>query len=169
MLMNIKIARNGGNVKRYHTHELLKEEKVGQHTFNVMNILMIVTDRNVSRNLLMAALVHDLGEYETGDIPSPIKKLNPELRAQINEMEDRAMRAAHVGYYPELTEWEYKLLKFADNLDGLLKVTDELRMGNKTVRWVGEKYLSYLRATEDLGPTMTSLIDEAEEEFKNER
>lgn len=168
MLSYIKVARAAGNVKRYHTHELLKEEKVGQHTFNMLNILMIVTDRNLSRNLMMAALVHDMGEYETGDIPSPIKKLNPGLREQLNELEDRAMRAAHVGFYPELSEWEYKLLKFADNLDGLLKVTDELRLGNKTVRWVGEKYLAYLLSMEDLGPTMTSLIEEAMGDFKNE-
>lgn len=169
MLLNIKVARAAGNVKRYHTHELLKEEKVGQHTFNMLNILMIVTDRNLSRNLMMAALVHDMGEYETGDIPSPVKRASPELKPILDDIEDRAMRAAHVGFYPQLTPWEHKLLKFADNLDGLLKIIDELKLGNKTVRWVGERYLSYLRTMEDLGPTMNSLVDEAEEEFKNER
>lgn len=165
MLNRIRIAREAGNVKRYHTSELLKEEKVGQHTFNMLNILMIVAERNLSRSLLMAAIAHDMGEYATGDIPSPVKKLEPGLRDKLNELEDEAMRRAHTGFYPALTDWEYKLLKFSDNLDGLLKVTDELRMGNRTVHWIGVNYLKYLRAMPDLGPTMTDLIEEAAEEF----
>ena len=165
MLKHIKVARIAGNVKRYHTSELLKEEKVGQHTFNMLNILMILTDRQMTNKLMMACITHDMGEYMTGDIPSPVKKLAPELRATLNELEDKAMREAHVGWFPELSEWEYKLLKFADNLDGLLKCTEEMRMGNKTVQWVGENYLAYLRKMPDLGPTMNDLIKEAEVEF----
>lgn len=166
MLKYILVARSAGNVKRYHTHELLKEEKVGQHTFNMLNILMIVTDRNLTKNLMMAVITHDMGEYATGDVPSPVKKSAPGLREALNTLEDNAMREAHVGFFPNLTDWEYKLLKFADNLDGLLKSCDELRLGNKTVRWIGDNYLAYLKSMPDLGPTMSDLINEAEAEFK---
>jgi 5'-deoxynucleotidase YfbR-like HD superfamily hydrolase len=167
MLKQIIIARRAGNVTRYHTSQLLQKETVAQHTFNMINILMVVTDRQITANLLMAVVTHDMGEYKTGDIPSPVKKLSPEFREHCNAIEDKAMREVHVGFFPELTEWEYRLLKFADNLDGLMKITEERRMGNKLedTRIIGENYASYISSMPDLGPTMLALFDEAQKEF----
>lgn len=146
-LERIKLSRRAGNVNRYHQHILLRPEDVAKHTFNLVNILMIMTDRQVTAKLLMAAMAHDQGEYVTGDIPSPVKHgVSQELRAEINAIEDRAMHDIHGKEWEALSDWEYLLLKTADNLDGLLKCIDEKALGNQTLTFIGDKYAEYLEA-----------------------
>ena len=138
----IRAARRAGRVTRYHTSTLVKGEDVAQHTFNMMNLLMVMLNGQVSPALLKAALLHDQGEYVTGDIPSPVKramKLN-----ELDIMETAAINYIHYAGSPSLTEWEHLLLKVADNLDGLLKCTEELRLGNYELDMVGKTYVSYL-------------------------
>jgi len=146
-LERVHLARRAGRVTRYHQHTLLKTENVAEHTFGLINILMIMTDRQITSKLLMAAMTHDQGEYVSGDIPSPIKHgLGVEFKDLLNTIEDKAMHDIHGGTWEELSEWEYLLLKTADNLDGLLKCIEEKRMGNYTIEFIGDKYAEYLEA-----------------------
>lgn len=139
----LKAARQAGRVQRYHTTKLIWDEDVAQHTFNVLNLLMVMTQGQVSPNLLKAALLHDQGEYVTGDIPSPVKRtINT---SAIEVMEFTAVNFIHYSGSPDLTDWEHKLLKTADNLDGLLKCTEEVGMGNCGAGPVGATYCEYLR------------------------
>lgn len=147
LLEKVHLARRSGKVSRYHQHTLLKQEDVAQHTFGLMNLLLIMTGRQVTAKLLMAALAHDQGEYITGDIPSPIKHgLGIEFKDMLNAMEDKAMHAIHGDDWEPLSDWEYLLLKTADNLDGLFKCIDEKKLGNKTLDFIGDKYAEYLEA-----------------------
>lgn len=146
-LQRVHLSRRAGRVTRYHQHDLLKPETVAQHTFGLVNILMIMTDRQITAKLLMAAIAHDQGEYVTGDLPSPIKHgLGKEFRDAFNVMEDKAMHDIHGSEWEELSDWEYLLLKTADNMDGLLKCIDERNLGNKTLTFIGDKYAEYLEA-----------------------
>ena len=122
MIDKINAARRAGRVVRFHTHDMIRRENVAEHTFNMMNILMIITNGNLSQNLIMAALLHDQGEYVTGDIPSPVKRVLLDVdRGTIDSMESNGVNFIHHRGSPELTTWEHKLLKLADNLDGWLK------------------------------------------------
>ncbi len=147
ILEKAHLARRAGRVTRYHQHTLLKTENVAEHTFGLVNLLMIMTGRQLTAKLLMAAMAHDMGEYVSGDIPSPVKHgLGPEFKEMINKLEDDAMHEIHGADWEELSTWEYLLLKTADNLDGLLKCIDEKHMGNMTTEFIGDKYAEYLDA-----------------------
>lgn len=139
------LARRAGRVGRYHTQFMIKPENVAEHTFGLMNLLVIMTGGQLTAKLLMAAMAHDMGEYVTGDVPSPSKRaMGVEAKDAFSLMEDQAMLEIHPDGLWDLSEWEYKLLKTADNLDGLLKCIEETRMGNYTMQECGENYAAYL-------------------------
>lgn len=143
----VKLARRAGRVQRYHQHALLRPENVAEHTFGLVNLLMIMTDRQITAKLLMAAMVHDMGEYVSGDIPSPVKHgAGLAFKDIINAIEDKAMHDIHGKEWEALSDWEYLLLKTADNLDGLFKCIDERSLSNKGVIFIGDKYAEYLEA-----------------------
>lgn len=145
MNSKLRAARRAGRVARYHTSTLVHREDVAQHSFNLMNILMVMLNGNVSNDLLVAALLHDQGEYLTGDIPSPVKKmLPPAAKSHIEMVEEQAVNMIHAKGHPVLTEWEHTMLKVADNLDGLLKCIEEVELGNQDLIITGSTYCIYL-------------------------
>jgi 5'-deoxynucleotidase len=159
MLKRVKLSRRAGRVVRYHTQYLTRPETVAEHVFGVLNILVIMTEGQLSATLLKAALAHDSGEYISGDVPSPVKRRVPGMREAVNLIENGAAGAIYydaAGGPP--TEWEHTLLKVADNLDGLLKCAEERAMGNYTISEsygdgtsVGGNYCAYL---EDMLPKL---------------
>lgn len=147
----IRTARKAGRVMRYHTSEVLRTEDVAQHTFNMLNLLMILTEGAVSIGLMKAALLHDQGEYVTGDIPSPVKKSLGHYH-ELASMEEAAVNFIHKQGSPKLTKWEHTLLKIADNMDGLIKCTEEVKLGNRDLVPVGRVYTNYLfKQLEEVG------------------
>lgn len=137
----IDIGRRAGRVIRYHTTPTLVREDIAQHTFNVMNLLMVLTEGAPSPNLMRYALLHDQGEYVTGDIPSTVKRSVSSIKKVLDDMEASAIPFA----LPELSDWEYRIFKTADNLDGLIKCMEEVRMGNHIMVPIGLEYCKYLR------------------------
>jgi len=88
-----------------------------------------------------AALYHDASEIFTGDLPSPIKYLNPEIQAAYRHVEDVAMGKllallpdeVQGSYRPLLVEQDAdvrQLIKAADRLSAYIKCLEELRAGN---------------------------------------
>lgn len=147
LLERAHLSRRAGRVTRYHSQTLLRSEDVATHTFGLMNLLVIMTAGQVSARLLMAALAHDMGEYATGDVPSPVKRaMGATAKEAFDLMEDTAMLVIHPDLLEDITEWEYRLLKTCDNLDGLLKCIEEKRMGNYLIEECGENYAAYLSA-----------------------
>jgi 5'-deoxynucleotidase YfbR-like HD superfamily hydrolase len=142
----ILAARESGAVTRFHAKRVLVHETVAEHTFNLMNILMLMTEGAVSRGLLIAALTHDMGETATGDIPADVKrKMDTVVKNAVGKMEQDAVEYIHPSMREiELTEGERHLLKVADRLDGLMKCYEEVRYGNTYLIEVGNRYVSYL-------------------------
>lgn len=137
--------RDAGIVQRFHTARVLRHETVAEHSFNVFQLVMALTYGQASRDLIIAALMHDMGEYKTGDIPSPVKlRLPPEVATTIESMEEEAIRALHPEAWWGLTPNEERILGIADRLDGLMKCIDELKMGNRHIIPIGNRYVGYL-------------------------
>ena len=154
--------RRGYNVKRFHTTKRLQEETVGHHSANVAAILLRL-DPDCSRNLLVAALVHDVPEAYTGDVPAPCKWDNPHIKEGLNECE-RAYMQEYELPWPELTEEEQKLLKVADMLELVISCVEELNMGNsyaKTLVRNGQDYILGLDLPEELLVLVNAMVMEA--------
>lgn len=140
----VKLARLAGRVGRYHTRQLVRPENVAEHTFNVMNLMILLTDGIVSPRALMHALQHDMGEYKVGDVPGPSKRSY--TTGQFRVAEDQAVADIFGDGPPNLTEWEFLVFKAADNLDGLLKCREELVLGNVDALECGRDYADLLRS-----------------------
>lgn len=130
----------GAEVTRYHTVKTLTEETVAHHSQMVALICWLIKPE-CSRELLVAALVHDLAEHVLGDIPAPSKR-EFGIGESVSALEDKLLDAAGLGV--QLTSEEKHTLKFADNLQGLIKCGREIQMGNRQFQIVFDRYKSYL-------------------------
>lgn len=164
MDIKVKLARRAGRVRRYHTAHMVQGEDVAQHTFNCLNLVMILTKGQPSMALLQHVLLHDQGEWLTGDIPSPAKRLmNAEAKATIDIMEDEAINFIHHCGIPELSAEDQRLFKLVDNWDGLIKCVEEAIMGSLDAQEIGNKYVQYLMQMGDLPKLVQDTIDEFQE------
>jgi len=133
----------GSEVKRYHTVTTLREETVAHHSHNVA-MLVLALDPGATAPMLKAALLHDLAEQVTGDIPSPAKR-EYGIGDQVDELEDRLLSESGWNY-PGLTSNEKRTLKLADIASGALFCAREMELGNVRARIVFDRYMSYARS-----------------------
>ena len=91
----------------------------------------------------LLAMYHDVTEIITGDLPTPVKYYNEEIKRQYGRVEEIAGEKI-IGYLPEdlreyyrplmgKTEEEselWQLVKAADKLSALIKCIEERNMGN---------------------------------------
>ena len=88
-----------------------------------------------------AALFHDASEILTGDLPTPIKYYNPDIRQAYQQVEKVSARKLlamlpeqlQEGYEPLLMEGDKavcRIVKAADKLSAHIKCIEELKAGN---------------------------------------
>jgi 5'-deoxynucleotidase YfbR-like HD superfamily hydrolase len=159
----MKKLRAAGGVKRYHTVPIIGQQTVAEHSFQVCLILTQVFGDKVTKNLLKAALFHDLAEIETGDIPAPAKRRYSLLHSGVLEAEVtfEMEHKIDVG----LTKEEHKMLKFADYYELVLFCFDQLELGNRNVLEALGNGLAYLREMDSVGLTAEFLIETAEKRY----
>ena len=99
----------------------------------------------------MLALYHDAPEILTGDLPTPVKYYNPEIREAYREVEEvsarrllsmlpEALRPAYESLLLEDPESEYHaLVKAADKLSAYIKCVEEVKAGNTEFRQAAEQ------------------------------
>ena len=99
----------------------------------------------------MLALYHDAPEILTGDLPTPVKYYNPEIREAYREVEEvsarrllsmlpEALRPAYESLLLEDPESEYHaLVKAADKLSAYIKCVEEVKAGNSEFRLAKEQ------------------------------
>lgn len=145
-------------IRRFHTLPMLFQDSVGQHSggvaFLVMYLMEGVFPKEEIYRYMCAALVHDLAEFKTGDIPSPTK--NALGRADLSVMErtyvvesDPAGALRHAFSDAEIGDG---FLSLADALDGLVRCALEMRAGNACFRAAFHNYRTYVtERTRQLG------------------
>ena len=104
----------------------------------------------------VAALYHDATEILTGDMPTPIKYYNPEIRGAYKAVEavagDKLLsllpQEFQTTYRPILQpqdETVEQLVKAADKLSAYIKCVEELKAGNAEFRQAAEQTLEALK------------------------
>ena len=137
-------------IKRWSLMRSVREENIMEHTQQVAIIahaLALIKNKmfegkvDVNKVVLLAQY-HEVGEVITGDLPTPIKYFNPEIKTAYKELEKDAckkllnmlpeeLREEYSCYIlPDTTSEEYKIVKYADRLSAYLKCVEEIKSGN---------------------------------------
>ncbi len=119
-------------VRRYHTCFTLKEQTIASHQHGVA-LLIIALHPNPSPALLVAALVHDIGEHKAGDSPFSAKKSSLELRLILKGLEANALQELGIEM-PYLDKTEAMWLQACDTLECMLYAHLEYDLGNLLLR-----------------------------------
>jgi len=127
MIKKLALMRNASRIQRLHTVPLTTINTVGEHTFNVLALIDCLSP-GCSRNLLLAALYHDVPEYKTGDVPANAKWASPDLNASLIAIEDRIKREYDLEI--SLDAKEKQVLKFCDAMELTLFCIEEAERGN---------------------------------------
>lgn len=142
-------ARLAGQVVRYHTWPSLRQQSVGEHSWQVCRILLAIAPSYDS--LLRHAIVHDIGEIGCGDVPYPVKANNPELGRLFDEIEhataseicERWMLPPPMHEMGPTSRWVFKLAEFIEMWEWGL---EELKRGNEFARKVRDRCWSMIQA-----------------------
>ncbi len=156
-------------IKRWSLMKSVSEENIAEHSAQVAEIahaLALIKNRlyggelNADRVATMA-LYHETSEVLTGDLPTPIKYYNPEIRQAYKDIESIAnekllnmipdeLRADYRELIVEDDSYERMLVKAADKISAYIKCIEEMRSGNKefakaekSLKKAVEKYYCY--------------------------
>ncbi len=127
------------------------QENLSEHSLEtayIAHVLAVMRNKRHRGNIspercALLAMYHDCTEIITGDLPTPIKYYNPEIRDAYGEIEKNAKNKL-LSYLPDDLKDEYeplfvptekemelwKLVKAADKISALIKCLDERNMGN---------------------------------------
>jgi HD containing hydrolase-like enzyme len=160
------LMRDAGAVKRYHTVRTARIQTVAEHTFGVMQLIQQIYP-DARKEVLLAAMHHDLPEYVTGDVPAPIKRQLPRLAILLEEAE-RGTAPLHQDF--NLTAFEEAVVKWCDLMELVFWCLEEVQMGNtyamhpciKGLSWLWDAY-DGLVAQNPLTNTARKLLRETTE------
>ena len=157
-------------IRRWSLMKSVSEENIAEHSAQVAQIahaLALIKNRKFGGSLnadrvATMALYQETSEVLTGDLPTPIKYYNPEIRKAYKEIEGIANEKL-LGMLPEELREEYRelivaapdsyeqvLVKAADKIAAYIKCLEELRSGNReyakaeiSLREAVEEYCKY--------------------------
>jgi len=127
-----------------------RNETLSEHCLDtafIAHALVIIHNRKFGGNLnpehaACLAMFHDASEIITGDMPTPVKYFNPEIR-QAYQVAEEAACDKLIGYLPDYMKEDiaplilqddseyHPFIKAADKLSALAKCIEEMGMGNK--------------------------------------
>ena len=138
----LKALDAASGVKRWHTVRTVYSQNLAEHSYEVA---LIVARCGGSSAAVIAALEHDLGESETGDVPAPFKRKYQNAALALEQAELDAQRRLGCTVYG-LDAADAWLVKFADVVSGLRFATREVQMGNRAMRLPAARFREYLGA-----------------------
>ena len=127
--------------------------------------LHYLTDGEASKELLYSALIHDIGEFYTGDLPAPAKRDNPELATRIHDLDYAYLGQQNIEA-PLLPESEKNLLRAADILDLIFTSRLEIQIGNDSfheVFWRGIEYIAMVHLPTKAQARVNQIVDKLKE------
>jgi 5'-deoxynucleotidase len=144
-------------------------ENISEHSLEVAMIahgLAVISNTRLGNHLnveraALIGLFHDCTEIITGDMPTPVKYYNEEIKSAFKEVENKAATKL-LNYLPEdmrsyyeplffKTEEEaylWRLEKAADKLSALIKCIEEEKAGNTEFKTAYQSLYQSIKAME---------------------
>ena len=152
-------------IKRWSLMRSVREENIMEHSQQVAVIahaLALIRNKTFGGNVdvnkvVLLAQYHEVGEVITGDLPTPIKYFNPEIKSAYKDLEKTAskkilnmlpenLKSEYEEYIlPNEDSEEYKLVKCADRLSAYLKCVEEVKSGNSEFKKAKASILNDLK------------------------
>ena len=138
-------------IKRWSLMRNIQQENIAEHSYQVAVIAHGLAlagqkyyDKAVDiQKVVLLALYHDAGEVIIGDLPTPVKYFNPDIKTSYGKIEDVA-KSKLLSFLPDELSDEYssllfaaedtyeaRLVKAADKLSAYVKCLEELAAGNR--------------------------------------
>lgn len=137
------------NIYRWGLMRNTRRENLSEHsleTAQIAHALALIGNKRLGKKYnadfaATVAMYHDTPEIITGDMPTPVKYYNGEIKAAYGEIE-RAAEKRLIDMLPEDFREDFarlyspdrdtaRLVKAADKLSALIKCIEELNMGNR--------------------------------------
>lgn len=139
-------------INRWSLMQNASQENIAEHSHSVAVIahaLCVIGNKKFGKSYnaercALLALYHDTTEVITGDMPTPVKYYNNDIKSAYKSIESAA-GSRLLDMLPEELKDEYsplfnkepadeelwKIVKAADKIDALIKCINETRLGNK--------------------------------------
>lgn len=152
-------------VKRWALMRNTEEENISEHSHMVAvlaHALAVIENRVYGGSVdadraAVVALYHDATEILTGDMPTPIKYYNPEIKDAYRNVETVAeekllsmlpqdIRQEYVPLLQNCDDTVCRIVKAADKLSAYIKCVEELKAGNLEFKRAAEQTRDALEA-----------------------
>jgi len=157
-------------IKRWSLMRNIQEENISEHSHQVAVIahgLAVIAQKYFGRSLdsglmVLQALYHDAGETVIGDLPTPVKYYDPDIKNSYGRIEDIACHKLlsflpeemaedyEPLFFPDTQTYEYKLVKAADKLSAYVKCLEEIAAGNREFAKAGDSIRGELEKYSDM-------------------
>ena len=138
-------------IRRWGLMRSVNEENIAEHSLQVAHIahaLALIKNKKFGGcvnpdRIATIALYHETSEVITGDLPTPIKYYNSEIRNSYKDIERAANKRLidtlpeefRDDYYeiiePDAESYEHKIVKAADKIAAYVKAVEEMQLGNR--------------------------------------
>ena len=138
-------------IKRWSLMRSVREENIMEHSQQVAvfaHALAVIKNKVYGGSVdaekcVMYATYHECSEVITGDLPTPIKYFNEDIKVAYKNLENLAcekilstlpeeLRGEYANFViPDASSPEYLIMKRADRIAAYLKCVEELKAGNK--------------------------------------
>ncbi len=146
------------HINRWSLMKSTVSENLKEHSLDVSMIAhcLAVVRRDVFNlpispdRIAVMALYHDAAETVTGDLPTPIKYMSPEINNAYKSIEREAehrilamlpdeLKDTYTSYFTASNDDERRILKAADRICAYIKCLLELKSGNDEYRRAAEQ------------------------------
>ncbi|MBE6688126.1 MAG: 5'-deoxynucleotidase [Ruminococcaceae bacterium] len=173
------------NIARWGLMQCTRTENLSEHSLEtaflahclaVIGVTKLGKDYDPQK-IAVAAMYHDMSEVLTGDMPTPVKYYNDDIKKAYKQIEAVAEEKLFSLMEPQFREYfesvvksltgeERSVVKSADKLSAHIKCLNELKAGNKEFETACESTLRLLN--ENCTPELKIFIDNYLDVFTKE-
>jgi 5'-deoxynucleotidase len=163
-LSRMKLIKRWSLMRNIHTENIAEHS---QQVIVIVHALALIGNEYFGgntdpRDVVMEAIYHDVGEVIIGDLPTPVKYFNPEIKSVYAGIEKIACEkllaqlpaelALHYRplFFPAANTKIHRLVKAADKIAAYIKCVEENTAGNSEFRQAQKALMEEIKKYDDL-------------------